>query len=105
MGLATEHSVLLKQSDMPEIFQLAGLLACFCAKGLANRAHAYKAAAANNLSEEIVNEGYTLALTECRRIMEENFNFIPPGSTGGRIPPEDDEPPEEEKKVSPWNFN
>jgi tryptophanyl-tRNA synthetase len=32
-----------RQSDVPEIFELAWVLACFTSKGWANKAHAYKA--------------------------------------------------------------
>ncbi len=44
-----EETVFFRQSDVPEIFELAALLACVCPKGLANRSHAYKAAAERNL--------------------------------------------------------
>ena len=36
------------QSDIPEIMELAWILSCVTAKGLMNRAHAYKAAVAIN---------------------------------------------------------
>ena len=47
-GLDPETVVLFRQSDVPEIFELATLLGCVCPKGLLNRAHAYKAAVASN---------------------------------------------------------
>jgi len=43
-----EETVFFRQSDVPEIFELAALLACVCPKGLVNRAHAYKAEVARN---------------------------------------------------------
>jgi len=46
--LPTDRSVLFRQSDVSEIFQVASMLACYCGKGMANRAHAYKAAVAKN---------------------------------------------------------
>ena len=49
------------------------------------------AAAANNIDETTVNDGYQLALTECGRQMEENFNIIPPGSSARAL-------------SSPWKF-
>jgi tryptophanyl-tRNA synthetase len=49
-GLDTERAVLYRQSDLPEVCELAWILGCTCAKGLLNRAHAYKAAAADNLA-------------------------------------------------------
>ena len=46
-GLDTE-SIFYRQSDIPEITELAWILTCMTAKGLMNRAHAYKAAVAEN---------------------------------------------------------
>jgi tryptophanyl-tRNA synthetase len=44
------HKVIFfRQSDIPEIFELTWILNCFTAKGLLNRAHAYKAAVDANL--------------------------------------------------------
>ncbi len=48
-GLDPEKVVFYRQSDIPEIPQLTWLLTCVCAKGLMNRAHAYKAAVQDNL--------------------------------------------------------
>lgn len=48
LGLDTEKAVFYRQSDVPEIPELCWLLNCMAAKGLMNRAHAYKAAVANN---------------------------------------------------------
>ncbi|MGQ3685515.1 MAG: tryptophan--tRNA ligase [Candidatus Loosdrechtia sp.] len=49
LGLNPEKVIFYRQSDIPEIFELAWILACFTPKGLMNRAHAYKAAVAQNL--------------------------------------------------------
>ncbi|MGA7965376.1 MAG: tryptophan--tRNA ligase [Gammaproteobacteria bacterium] len=48
-GLDPERVVLYRQSDIPEIFELTWMLSCLTAKGLMNRAHAYKAAVAANI--------------------------------------------------------
>jgi len=48
LGLDPERCVLYRQSDIPEIFELTWMLSCLTAKGLMNRAHAYKAAVAEN---------------------------------------------------------
>lgn len=48
LGLDTDRAVLYRQSDIPEVAELAWLLSCVTAKGLMNRAHAYKAAVAEN---------------------------------------------------------
>lgn len=51
LGLDTEKAVFYRQSDVPEIPQLSWVLSCMAAKGLMNRAHAYKAAVAANQEE------------------------------------------------------
>jgi tryptophanyl-tRNA synthetase len=48
LGLDPQRSVLYRQSDVPEVSELAQLLAAVTPKGLLNRAHAYKAAVAAN---------------------------------------------------------
>lgn len=48
LGLDTERAVFYRQSDVPEISELAWILTCVTAKGLMNRAHAYKALVAEN---------------------------------------------------------
>lgn len=48
LGLDTEKSVFYRQSDVPQIPELTWFLNCVTAKGLMNRAHAYKAAVADN---------------------------------------------------------
>ena len=48
-GLNPSRSIFYRQSDIPEIFELAWILSCFTAKGLMNRAHSYKDAVAKNL--------------------------------------------------------
>ena len=49
LGLDTERAVFYRQSDIPEITELTWILTCSTAKGLMNRAHAYKAAVQDNL--------------------------------------------------------
>ncbi len=44
MGLDPTRVTFYRQSDIPEIFELAWVLACFTSKGWMNKAHAYKAA-------------------------------------------------------------
>jgi tryptophanyl-tRNA synthetase len=48
LGLNTDNVTFYRQSDVPEITELAWLLSCMTAKGLMNRAHAYKAAVQAN---------------------------------------------------------
>lgn len=51
-GLDSSRAVLYRQSDVPEVCELAWILECFSAKGLLNRAHAYKASVASNLAND-----------------------------------------------------
>ena len=48
LGLDLERAVVYRQSDVQETFELAWILSCHTPKGLLNRAHAYKAAVAQN---------------------------------------------------------
>lgn len=48
-GLDPTRTIFYKQSDVPEIFELAWVLSCITGKGLMNRAHAYKAARDRNV--------------------------------------------------------
>ena len=58
----------------------------------------------NDISEEIINDGYQLALTECSRRMEEYFNYTPVGSPGGARYIDPLGPEKKPPKASPWNF-
>ena len=64
LGLDTDNAVFYRQSDILEIPELMWMLSCVCAKGLMNRAHAYKAAVVEN--EEAGNQdpdkGITMGL-------------------------------------------
>ena len=44
LGLNPDEVIFYRQSDVPEIFEMTWILSCFTAKGLLNRAHAYKSA-------------------------------------------------------------
>lgn len=62
LGLDPEKVIFYRQSDIPEVMELAWILACFTPKGLLNRAHAYKAAVEENLAmgegpDEGINAG------------------------------------------------
>jgi tryptophanyl-tRNA synthetase len=47
-GLDPDRTTFYRQSDIPEIFEMAWVLSCVTGKGLMNRAHAYKAARDRN---------------------------------------------------------
>jgi len=49
LGLDTDKAVFYRQSDIPEIPELTWIITCSTAKGLMNRAHAYKAVVQDNV--------------------------------------------------------
>ncbi len=62
-GLDPETVYFYRQSDIPEIPELTWLLTCVTAKGLMNRAHAYKASVdANTAAGEDPDAGITMGL-------------------------------------------
>ena len=63
LGLDTENSLFYRQSDVPEIPELTWILTCNAAKGLMNRAHAYKASVqANEEAGEDPDHAVTMGL-------------------------------------------
>ncbi len=64
LGLDTSNAIFYRQSDVPEILELSWMLSCVTAKGLMNRAHAYKAAVAENEADESADpdKGITMGL-------------------------------------------
>ena len=63
-GLDPEQVTFYRQSDIPEIPELAWILNCSCAKGLMNRAHAYKATVDANADKSDVDpdDGITMGI-------------------------------------------
>lgn len=63
LGLNPDKVVFYRQSDVPEISELCWILNCMAAKGLMNRAHAYKAAVDANVAEGLDPDyGITMGL-------------------------------------------
>jgi tryptophanyl-tRNA synthetase len=64
LGLDTDKAIFYRQSDIPEIPELTWILSSVTAKGLMNRAHAYKAAVAANdeSGSRDADKGITMAL-------------------------------------------
>lgn len=64
LGLDTDNAIFYRQSDIHEIPELTWILTCMTAKGLMNRAHAYKAAVADNEAAETrdPDQGVTMGL-------------------------------------------
>ncbi|STZ08361.1 Tryptophan--tRNA ligase [Moraxella caprae] len=61
-GLDPEKVTFYRQSDIPEIPELAWILNCSCAKGLMNRAHAYKASVDMNLAKEDTDADFGISM-------------------------------------------
>ena len=59
-GLDPKKTYFYRQSDVPEILELSWILSCVTAKGLMNRAHAYKAASSINIDDP--DKGITMGL-------------------------------------------
>ena len=85
LGLDTNNSVFYRQSDIREIPELTWIFNCVCAKGLMNRAHAYKAAVDANLAEnEDADKAITMGLFSYPVLMAAdilmfNANKVPVG--------------------------
>ncbi len=63
LGLDTDNAVFYRQSDIGQISELMWFLNCMAAKGLMNRAHAYKAAVQDNeAAGEDADFGITMGL-------------------------------------------
>ena len=85
LGLDTDQALFYRQSDIPEIPELTWVLNCNAAKGLMNRAHAYKAAVqANEDAGEDPDFAITMGLFSYPVLMAAdilmfNANSIPVG--------------------------
>src|SRR5690606_27558502 len=86
LGLDPNKTVLYRQSDIPEIFELTVILSALTPKGLMNRAHAYKAKVQENEaknSEDLddgVNMGlYTYPILMTADILALNADLVPVG--------------------------
>jgi tryptophanyl-tRNA synthetase len=90
LGLDPERTLLYRQSDVPETFELATVLAAITPKGAMNRAHAYKAAVAENQragrqADEGVNMGlYTYPILMAADILLMQADLVPVGKDQGQ---------------------
>jgi tryptophanyl-tRNA synthetase len=86
MGLDPKNVSLYKQSDIPEILELNWIISCFTAKGLMNRAHAYKALTQDNSEnardeDHGINIGiYTYPILMAADILILNSDIVPVGA-------------------------
>lgn len=84
-GLDPERVTLYRQSEVPEIAELAWMLSCVTAKGLMNRAHAYKAAIERNAAARVdpdagISMGlYGYPVLMAADILLFNAHFVPVG--------------------------
>lgn len=80
-GLDPNNSVFYRQSDVPEIFELAIILANYTPKGLLNRAHAYKDIRKNKeKGDEEVNMGlFNYPLLQASDILTFGATDVPVG--------------------------
>jgi tryptophanyl-tRNA synthetase len=85
LGLDPERATFYRQSDIPEITELTWILTCMTAKGLVNRAHAYKSAVKlnydNNEDPDFgVNMGlFSYPILMAADILMFNADIIPVG--------------------------
>ena len=85
LGLNPDNVIFYRQSDIPEVFELTWILACFTSKGLLNRAHAYKSLVEENLAEgrdpdRGINTGlYTYPVLMAADIIIMDTNYVPVG--------------------------
>jgi tryptophanyl-tRNA synthetase len=85
LGLDTDRVTFYRQSDIPEIPELTWLLTCMTAKGLMNRAHAYKAAVQTNVDagedeDTAINMGlFSYPILMAADILMFNAHKIPVG--------------------------
>ena len=83
LGLDPQQTTFYRQSDIPEIMELCWILTCVTAKGLMNRAHAYKAAVDLNSAEgQDPDKGVTMGLFSYPILMAADILMF----NGERIP-------------------
>lgn len=85
LGLDPAKSIFFRQSDIPEIPEFTWILSCSTAKGLLNRAHAYKAAIDKNIEtghdpDDGINAGlFNYPVLMAADILLYNSDVVPVG--------------------------
>ena len=82
-GLDPTKTIFYRQSDVPEILELTWILNCVTAKGLMNRAHAYKSAVSqnNNDPDKGINMGlFSYPILMAADILMFDSTHVPVGS-------------------------
>jgi len=75
LGFDPKTCTFYRQSDVPEVFELASFLTNFTPKGLMNRAHAYKAAIAPFLNSANINVTGEAAFSEVLAVIDSHINM------------------------------
>lgn len=79
-GLDPEEATLYRQSDIPEITQLAWCLSCSLTLGYLNRAHSYKDAIEKGTKAEDINDGlYSYPVLMAADILAFDTDVVPVG--------------------------
>lgn len=77
LGLDPKKVTLYQQSHVPEVLELSWILNCFTAKGLMNRAHAYKAIVQDNQeNERDEDQGVNMGLYSYPVLMAADILFL-----------------------------
>ena len=85
-GLNPDNTYFYRQSDIPEISELAWILGCVTSKGLINRSHAYKAAVDQNKSNNLDDDKaitmglFSYPILKAADILIFNATHVPVGS-------------------------
>ena len=79
MGLDPARVLFYRQSDVPEIFELAWVLACFTSKGWMNKMHAYKALVAERGDDAIGVGIYLYPVLMAADIVAFDVDLVPVG--------------------------
>lgn len=86
LGLDPARTLIYRQSDVPEVFELSWILACMTSKGWMNKMHAYKAAVerGHGAGEQDVDAGiniglYTYPVLMAADILLFDSNLVPVG--------------------------
>ncbi len=77
LGLDPQQALLYRQSDVPEVMELAWILSCFTSKGLLDRAHAFKDATAQK--REVSAGLYTYPVLMAADIVAFGAQVVPVG--------------------------
>lgn len=80
-GADPNKTIIYKQSDIPELFELYWILSCLTPKGLLNRAHSYKAHIQDKKDDSHIQMGvFNYPILMAADILLFQSNFVPVGS-------------------------